>query len=247
MIKYQRNNIIFRIASSSAIAKFKTAQANSFLQLARKELNFDDGAKEVVLLEYDRFSQWMFRVERICLAAGEGFLTKPIQLAIADSFKDELRVVESVIESHPQVFSNEIITYTKLIHSYTLKIIYNFFDLGLTTTTDVAIDKIIETVSSYLQHLLIAMHEFNDNFINKTQPPFISISDFSLMHANSESSLNKFEPCLYRALYFVGQGLGETFLLKNYSSCNIFDAAHEYFSSFKLTLIPEMLEEEIPA
>jgi len=82
MIKYQRNNITFRIASADAIGKFKSTQAHSFVQLARKELNFDEAAKETVLLEYDRLSQWIFRVERICLSSGEGRVAEQLQTAI---------------------------------------------------------------------------------------------------------------------------------------------------------------------
>ena len=180
MIKYQRNNIVFRIASANAISKFKATQAHSFLQLARKELNFNDAAREVVLLEYDRFSHWIFRLERICQSAGEVMMAQGLRDATVDSFDDELRVVENVLHAHPGVFSTEVIRFTKMIHSYALSMINEKFTIDEDTHIDETFAMMVQEVSNYLQHLLIVMHEFDNNIIKRNVPPFISADDFCI-------------------------------------------------------------------
>jgi hypothetical protein len=106
--------------SASAISKFKSIQAHSFGQLTRRELCFDESSREAVLLAYDRFSQWIFRAERICLtvAAHTDTATAELTSSFSASFLDEQRVILSVLESHPEVFSKYIFKYIKLIHTY---------------------------------------------------------------------------------------------------------------------------------
>ena len=186
MIKYQRNNIIFRIASADAISKFKEAQAHSFLQLSRKELNFDDAAKEVVLLEYDRFSQLIFKIERICLSASEGTIKNDLIDSILGSFLDELHVIENVLESHPDVFSTSVIDFTKMIHTYSSDMLRRGIHSLMNCSIEHAYSKFVIVISDYLQHLLISMHEFDSNYVKKIKPPFISIADFCIAFLSIE-------------------------------------------------------------
>lgn len=236
MIKYQKNNIIFRIASADAISKFKDAQANSFLQLSRKELNFNEAAKEVVLLEYDRFSQLLFRVERICLSAQEGMMQSGLAHSIIGSFIEELHVIENVLENYPDVFTPEVISFTRMIHGYTVDMFHSGFDHLLDCSVDHAFTKLAIVISNYLQHLLIAMHEFNNNMVQKINSPFISIADFCIEFLNLAES---FVPCSTRAIYFKNNGVGSTYVLKNYSSRDIFSDAAKVLKNRGITLLPE--------
>ena len=242
MIKYQRNNILFRIASADAIAKFKEAQAHSFLQISRKELSFDVAAKEVVLLEFDRFSHLIFRIERICVAAGEGPMKHDLARSILDSFHEELRVIETVIERHNDVFTKDVIQFTKLIHDYTSKMLDNSLVPILATSIDEAFAKTVMIISHYLQHLLIAMHEFNSSIVKHVTSPFLSVGDFCIDFLNYNE---KFTPCVQRGKFFKDRGVGDTYILKNYSQCDIFDDVRSCLQDLGITLIPEDMISQI--
>lgn len=236
MIRYQRNNIGFRIASANAISKFKNTQAHSFIQLVRKELSFDESSRETVLLEYDRLSQWIFRVERICFTAGAGYMTEQLQIAIIQSLIDEFDVIESVMESNSQIFSAESIAYAKMIHQYAIVIMSNYFDEFMKLKMDSAYTDIVACVSNYLQHLLVCMHEFNSNLVLKNTDKFICVSDFSIESADGDE---RFLSGISRARFFKQHGMGDSYTLKNYSRHNVFADANEFFSSQGFLLRPE--------
>ena len=240
MIRYQRNNISFRIASANAIGKFKNTQAHSFIQLVRKELSFDESCKETVLLEYDRLSQWIFRVERICFSAGEGHMSEQLQMSIVQSLIDEFSVIESVMESNLSIFSTQTIAYTKMIHKYALVIISNYFEEFMKLKIDNAYTDIVACISNYLQHLLVCMHEFNSNVVLEIPGAFVCVSDFSIESADGDE---RFLSCISRANYFKENGLSGEFTLKNYSRHDVFDDAREYFKSQGFVLTPE---DEVP-
>jgi hypothetical protein len=244
MVRYQHNNIIFRIASSNAISKFKAVQAHTFVQLARKDLGFDDSTKEVVLLEYDRFSQWLFRIERICMAAQEGKMPPALRQAIKESCSEELRNVEVVLESYPDIFSPTISKFEQLIHSYSAQLIHDRMDRSMNETVDRAFEQVVEIVSDYLQHMLICLHEINNNCISKSSAPFICIADFC---ANCENPEERYYAIRKRAEFFKNLSGGDTYLLKDYTNQNLFAEAKNYLSNYGVNLIEEpRLEEAQP-
>lgn len=242
MVRYQRNNILFRIASATAISKFKSIQAHSFWQLNRKELNFNASAREVVLLAYDRFSQWIYRVERICLTAvsSEHEVNTLVPSLIA-SFIDEQRITQIVIESHRDIFKNGVDAYIRIINDYTSHIIDEYFNslngkniLDIYTST-------VEITSKYLQHILVAMHEFNNNCVTNKVKPFISMTDFCLELTKPEIKLL---PCIERIKFFKQHSQHTEFLFKFYGSHEsqrdqAFDELQEACKRLNITLIKE--------
>ncbi len=243
MLRYQRNNIIFRISSASAISKFKQVQAHSFTQLARKEFNFDEGAKEVVLLSYDRFSNWIIRIEKISISVGEQYTPANLKAPFVESFLDELRVIQNVMLSHSNLFYPDLNAYVKLIHDYSAELIPDMITNSMVNSMDTAYAAIVGITSDYLQHILVAMHEYNNNIVHKTkQPPFVSIANFCL---NLEYPLLKYTPCLKRLKFFKEAGVGDTFILKNYSD---YPEAHSELAELAsktlgITLVNEKNEE----
>lgn len=187
---YQRNNIEFRIVSSSAISQFKNLQASSFYQLARKELDFDESAKEVVLLSFDRLSQWLSRIERVCLSHFHNKNEETIEYlteTILASFLDEQNVMLGVVETHPNIFDNRCQRFIKIIQLYTSLI----FSYALRSKAHAGIDDlfifVVDLVSEYLEHVLLCMHEYNNNVIKKNSPAFITMSNFCIrqLYVNS--------------------------------------------------------------
>ena len=239
-MKYQRNNIIFRIASADVIAKFKRDQASSFLQLVRKELNFDVSAREAVLLEFDRFSQWIFRTERICCGAGEGVITPHLFTAIVESLLDELSVIETIMDKHDDVFTPVSCEFSKLVHSYSSDKILSKLKTLSNERIDVAFCSAVNVISEYLQHLLIVFHEFNVNIARTSDEPFISVSSFTLNLLDPT-----FDAETARILYFSKHNCGRTYTFKNYTDTNLFGIAVDYFDSLGYLMIPE--EEHSPS
>lgn len=239
MIRYQRNNIIFRIASSDAISKFKHAQAHAFVQLARSDLKFDISAREVVLLEYDRISQWLYRIERILQSSQEGEMSEQLRTAITESLHEELTVIQTVLETHTDVFDLRVTEYTKLIHEYSFPIIEDELDCKLNDTIDRGFASLSDLVSEYLQHLLLCLHEYNNNCILKNNPAFISVGEFSAS-ACSKQSVKKFIPSLKRLEFFKKQGCGDHYIFKNYTSQDdMFDQVVKSVKPAAVTLVPE--------
>ncbi len=242
MIPYLKNNLVFRIASADAISKFKNAQAQSFLQVSRKELKFDESAKEAVLLEFDRFSHLIFRVERVLASMEPTSISSSLIKVINHMFAEEFGTIESVIASNPAIFRNNIPHYVSMIHGYTLSPYENVLSQSLSNTTPKGFEKFVQDVNNYLQHFMVCMHEFNNNIIVKSEKAFLCITDFCINI--SETKLIE-EISLKRAHFFISNGCSKTFILKNYSQKeDIFDTLVSSFSKHDIILLKEEYEEE---
>lgn len=231
---YQKNNIMFRIASAEAISNFKAAQSAAFIQLARKELGFDESAKESILLEYDRFSHWALKIEKICLSAAGKSLGDTVIKIVSGNLMDELSIIESVMDRHPNIFNGDVSPFVKMIHHYASDIILKSFDDLVDERVDAGFLKIIDIVSNYLRHLLLAFHEYNNNIISKTDAPFVCGSGFS-----TETQNPNFTPVLNRANFYIDRGVGRSFIFKNYSAQPLYGMAVDYFDQLNITMIPE--------
>lgn len=177
---YRENNIVFRIASADALSRFKKVQAHSFIQITRKDVEFGRSAREVLLLSYDRLSNWLYRMERSFLMSHRGPLSEELKQTAFTTFIEEFNTIEEVCERHPQVFGDNIREYIRIIHHYSAASIKTQFDAAFELDQDRAYAEMADIVSDYLQHMLVAMHEYNNNLLKKSAP-FICVTDFSIM------------------------------------------------------------------
>ena len=236
---YQKNNILFRIASADAISKFKAAQANSFLQLARKDFEFDDSAKEVVLLEFDRLSVWIYRFEKSCISTGHGAKANDQLIGIFfKSFLEELRTIENVMMEHPNIFSDTVREFTKLVHQYSGDLAQDLFYSTIGKDLSKSYIQILKFISDYLQHLLTSMHEFNNNIIRKKRRPFLSVTEYSTA-VTSANMLGSFEPVAVRAQFFVAIGVRPLFVVKDYTNSNITQSVKAVLQPFGIEIVDE--------
>jgi hypothetical protein len=231
---YLRNNIVFRISSAEAIANFKRAQAASFLQLTRKELVFDEAAKESILLEFDRFSQWVFKIEKLCLTSNSHTLPPTLMASVKEYFVDELNTIEAVMDSYPDVFSANVRVFAKMIHTYSSGIVLEILDTIQSDRMDYGFLQIIKCISNYLQHLLLSFHEFNNNIITHNTKPFVCAPNF----CTSKNS-TKFIPETHRIKFYTENKVGSVYVLKDYSDKFLFTPAVEHFNTLGVTIIPE--------
>lgn len=235
MTRYHRNNIAFRISSADAISKFKSAQMHAFFQLVRKDIGFNDSAKEAVLLEFDRFSDWIFRAERICVAMDSKF-SEQILKSFHSSVLDEQVTIESVMQRYSNVFSMNVVKFTKLIHQYSNPILLDRIMQLDNQDIDAGFVKLVSIMGDYLQHFLVCMHEFNNNLIIKKSAPFLSVADFCI--SIDYESMCEF-PCAKRAQFFMENGVGDTYVLKNYSNTDVFQKLKDALVDKNIHLIPE--------
>lgn len=217
-IVYQKNNILFRIASAASLSKFKSTQSHTLLQLVRKELKFDLAARETVLVEYDHFSQWVGRLEKKFLRYGEGRITLGMLSETIESAREQLSNIQEVMQTNSEVFSGDVIEYAKLIHSYSMPILKKkILSCNGLNVTD-SFTNIVDIFILYLQHILIAMHEFNNNMCGSPEVAFVGISDFCVdQEAGDVASM-------MRINFFINAGVAPKFTVKNYGAADYFDS-----------------------
>lgn len=243
---YQKNNILFRIASADALGKFKSAQANAFLQLVRKELSFNQSARETVLLEYDRLSQWLLRLEKVYLLHNQKNVSLSLRNETYETFVGELSSIEFTMSEHTDVFCAEVSEYIHLVHSYAKKIMHHLLQGCFNVATPDAFAKVVGTATLYLEHVLLSMHEFNNNSLRKSKQPFLTISDF----CNSEIFLGSAtSQCHIKAEFFARflRKSDSTFILKNFCNNSQIDFSdiQEYLSARGVTIIEEKQDEPV--
>ena len=237
MNQSQYNNIIFKIAASDAISNFKLAQAHSLMQISRGELKFDNGAKEALLLEYECYSDRLLKTEKSYIVRNAKNFTAAIKKLTLKYIVDEMNHVQKIIDINPETFSRELADFIRLIHGYSLDIFDKWLEKQIGASIANTFSAFSAILTQHLQHLLISLHEFNNNIVTKEVTPFLSIADFSLININETT---KFSMLYKRASFFKNLGIITPFILKNYS-CDrfIFDAAQDYLSKFDIKLLPE--------
>lgn len=236
MIAFQRNNLVFRIASADAISKFKATQADSFLQVARKELDFDESTREAVLLEFDKISSWIFKMESLCVSLPYKGLPEKVKESFFTSFLEELNFIEQIMIAHGNIFTQDCVSFTKEIHDYTKKTFRKMFVSSLTGDVGKAFSNMVLRVSEYLQHFLVSMHEFNNNILKKKENSFLCVTDFCINITDNDL---KVLPCDIKSQFFIEHGCSSDFILKNYTAVDMFDCLHASFSKRGIKLSRE--------
>jgi hypothetical protein len=241
MIPYLKNNLIFKIASADAISKFKNVQAQSLLQISRKDLNFNDSTKESVLLEFDRFSSVILRIEKFLSSNEDRMISSSLCQVIFDSVQEEFSTIETTIINNPNIFKNGIYDFVKLIHSYTLYHYKPVIEESLSYSTSRSFELFINKINNYLQHHMVCIHEFNNNLVLRSERPFLCITDFCI-------NIHEYQPIenvlLKRAQFFILRGSPKHFILKNYTDNEIFNNLASTFAYHEISLQEEIINEE---
>ena len=236
---YKRNNIMLRIAASNAFARFKAQQAASFIQLARKELHFDIPAKELVLLEFDRFSSLCYTLEKMFISVHDRHIPDIVRSNVFDLVYREFTDIERIMDVHADTFTQDVRQFAKVVHEYSFGFLKVSIAHALQKKPEQALEECIDQISAYLQHLLLCMHEFNNNIVRKTQEPFISYT----RTCGSDSYLCEINISLKRAEYFRAKTDATKFVFKNYSpSSDVFNELQAKFKEQGFTLVPEKIE-----
>jgi hypothetical protein len=210
---YSYNNIMFRIASADAFSKFKAAQAHSLIQVSRKEFKFKDDVREVLLLSYDVFSSWLLHIERTFLVNSLHTLPADFAATIQLDFNEVFKAIEEVIAENADIFSSKLAKFINNVHTYSRSLLAFHLHHGFTKDATRAYGALAGICTLYLQHLLLALHEFNNNSYLK-QAPFICVCGFDTAPHTAEVYLNA---TITRARYFNEQYGLNNFTVKSYT------------------------------
>lgn len=236
MLSYHKNNLLFRIASAGAISRFKSTQAASFIQLARRELDWDDGPKEVVLLEFDHFSYLILSLESNFIAANGTVFSHQLNQEVGASLNRTFSEIELVMIENPEIFSEDARQFTAIIHEYARDAVAAQLNSIEGTSINRAYEMVVSALGSYLQHLLACMHEFNNNAVKKSSTEFLSCSEFC-------QSINKHGggmlPLLQRARFFAKSTPNASFILKNYCDVDVLEQLQQFMGEHGINLVPE--------
>lgn len=235
---FKRNNILLRIAAANAFARFKSQQAASFIQLARRELHFDVPAKELVLLEFDRFSSFCYTLEKMFISVHDKHIPEIVRSNVFDLIYREFTDIERVMDVHVDVFTKDVREFAKVVHEYSFGLLKVDIAHALQKKPEQALEECIDHISAYLQHLLLCMHEFNNNVVRKTQAPFISYSRI----CGCDSCLCEINTALKRADFFRAKTDATEFVFKNYSTFDVFNELQAKFKENGFKLTPEKVE-----
>lgn len=232
---YRQNNVDFRITSATAISSFKATQAHSFLQITRKEFEFSLCTREVVLLSYERISQLLFQLERDFINEE---LAKPSLTLVSHVFRSFMDQFDGVIKTareYPEVFGI-IPNFLDIVREYTRHIMSNMIMSAMNAPSAKAFANITQLFSEFLQHILIAMHEYNNNVMH-AKNPFICVTRFSLMcRAPAYVSL------LSRAKFFRENMGSTTFCLKNFTEMPLEERVIDALADNGITVQCEQVE-----
>jgi hypothetical protein len=120
--KYVANNIQYRIASGKAIASYKNAQTFLMKEVAFNPYHeFSVVAKEILLLKYDIWFDYLCEIEQYFLVDEGKFISKDnIEILISLS-NDRVKYYEFIMGDNPSIFHKKFLE----IWLETHKVVYN--------------------------------------------------------------------------------------------------------------------------
>jgi hypothetical protein len=92
---------------------------------------------------------------------------------------DEFDGVIKTARNYPEIFG-DVPELLDVIQDYTQHIMANVIVTAMNAPSAKAFTNITQLFSEFLQHILISMHEYNNNVVRR-RTPFICVSRFSLL------------------------------------------------------------------
>lgn len=107
---FSPNNINFRLVSSQAISEFKSNQSIDLSELIHsKDVAFSATSREIILLNYDRWFQFLLRIERSFIASDQAVMIGLSQIEhIRHEMRRTMHEVRDVMVENPKYFGIDI-------------------------------------------------------------------------------------------------------------------------------------------
>lgn len=176
------NNIELREISSLCISKYKSTQAFALAQIgANCKHQFSKTAKEILLLKYDIWFNWIVSVETMLKEkpSNSGSIANKI-IAVSDDYAKEY---EDIIKTNTDIFDEKFskiwLESHALMYNYLRKRIKN-----LTYKTDMAfMVAVTDILISVMENTLFELHEV-DAVLNE-EDVFVSYDDICLKYGET--------------------------------------------------------------
>ena len=154
--KFQSNNIEFRIKSSKAIENFKNVQSFQLGQLVNGRFHFSPERRELLLLEYDICTRWLYEVEHSIIENSVVDVDTIVKLALKSH-----NTINDVIRRNPTRFD---CGFTKIFNEIHFNSFNDFLsELETIPTVNICsfFRDLVDLVILHMNHSLIELHELN--------------------------------------------------------------------------------------
>lgn len=166
--KFQSNNIEFRIESSKAIESFKNVQSFQLGQLVNGRFHFSQERRELLLLEYDICTRWLYEVEHSIIENSTIDLDVIVELAVKSH-----ETINKIIDDNNDKFDRDFTIIFNEIHHYSFN---NFiYELKRIPTGKICnfFRDMVNLVILHMNNSLIELHELN-RIMNTTKTSTIT-------------------------------------------------------------------------
>ena len=136
------NCVQFRIHSSNALEKWKNVQSFQLDQIVNGKFYFAQDRREILLLQYDLWSRWLYEIENLCIELSGNhldFYTKSSDIAqiVELALKTSDVAGKIMTEHHNDRFDNEFVLIWNKVHNVVNEYMLANFNLfeGMTYDT----------------------------------------------------------------------------------------------------------------
>ncbi len=158
--KFIANNIKYRMASGRAIASYKSAQVFLMNEVAFNPFHsFSTVAKEILLLKYDVWFDFLCEVEQYLLVEDGKYVTESNIETIKLLSDERVQYYEYVMAENPGIFDDKYLVIWKEVH----KLVYNFLTEQLNDLVGLnkseGFKKLTNDLINIMNHTLYELYE----------------------------------------------------------------------------------------
>ncbi len=215
--EFIENNIKYRISSGASIAKYKHSQAFLLTELSFNPYHeFSRVAKEILLLKYDVWFDFLCEVEQFLLVNSNKYVSEKCINIVLEMSADRVEYYHETMQDNPEVFNKSYLDTWEQVHemSYNLlkRSIRDLQDLNASEFFDAMTERLINTMN----HTLYELHECDIVFFTTENLEFNLDSLCCTYHEKFGESLivNKYD--IYSKVRQT-----DSIIIKQYSDVNV--------------------------
>jgi len=192
------NSIDFRIHSSKALEKWKNVQAFQLNQLINGRFYFGQYQREILLLNYDLWSKWLYQIEAFCIEVSNKKkqpITDPSDIEFISAITKKVHeCIDRTIAENPEYFNEQFTKVWSAQHDNMREYMFNKIGTFTGISINTFFTACVDLITDIMQHSLIEIHEIdslcNSNKNSCGNIPFLIVNDFN------EKAFQKFGKCL---------------------------------------------------
>jgi hypothetical protein len=187
--KFFTNSIEFRIHSSRALEKWKNVQSFQLNQLVNGRFYFEQEQREILLLNYDLWSKFLYEVENLCIELSgkkaDTTISKEEVKFIVSLAKKVFAMHDTVVARNPDKFNIEFTEIWNRQHQIVNQLILEKLKSYTGISFNHFFTRTVDLFTTVGIHALIEIHELDflmkrrDN--NLTGVPFLIVNEFNQM------------------------------------------------------------------